>query len=123
MDFALFTGQVNLDKYNYLQLPQEKEWGFLMREDNPLAAKPAVCPEDLDGVPLICLRQMLDNNETLGWLGRDFGELNIAAACNMFFNAALMAEEGMGAVPTIEGVGGLCFRLLEPKVTAWLVLA
>lgn len=94
-----------------------------MREDNPLAAKPAVRPEDVDGGPLICLRQMLDNNDMLGWLCRDFGELNIAATCNMFFNAALTAEEGMGAVLTIEGVGGLCFRPLEPKETAWLVLA
>ena len=129
IDFALFVGQVNLDKYNYLTLPREDEWGFLMRGDCPLAAKHIVRPADLEGVPLICSRQMLDNNEMSGWLGRDFRELNIVATYNLVFNAALMAEEGIGAVLTIEGVGGLyangglCFRPLEPRVTAGLVLA
>ena len=66
-----------LDKYNYLTFPQEDGWGFLMRGDCPLAAKDVVRPADLDGVPLICSRQMLDNNEMSGWLGRDFRELNI----------------------------------------------
>ena len=129
IDFALFVGQVNLDKYNYLTFPQEDGWGFLMRSDHPLAAKSVVRPADLEGVPLICSRQMLDNNEMSGWLGRDFRELNIVATYNLVFNAALMAEEGIGAVLTIEGVGGLyangglCFRPLEPRVTAGLVLA
>lgn len=129
IDFALFVGQVNLDKYNYLTFPREDEWGFLMRGDCPLAAKDVVRPADLEGVPLICSRQMLDNNEMSGWLGRDFRELNIVATYNLVFNAALMAEEGIGAVLTIEGVGGLyangglCFRPLEPRVTAGLVLA
>ena len=129
IDFALFVGQVNLDKYNYLTFPQEDGWGFLMRSDCPLAAKLVVRPADLEGVPLICSRQMLDNNEMSGWLGRDFRELDIVATYNLVFNAALMAEEGIGAVLTIEGVGGLyangglCFRPLEPRVTAGLVLA
>ena len=129
VDFALFIGQVSLEKYNYLALPQEDVWGLVMRRDFPLAEKQSIRPEDLSGVPLICSRQMLDNNEMSGWLGRDFRELNIAATYNLVFNAALMAEEGVGAVLTIEGLGGvhpggeLCFRPLEPRVTAGLVLA
>ncbi|HIT04879.1 MAG TPA: LysR family transcriptional regulator, partial [Candidatus Caccocola faecipullorum] len=83
IDFALFVGQVNLDKYNYLTFPQEDGWGFLMRSDHPLAAKPVVRPADLEGVPLICSRQMLDNNEMSGWLGRDFRELDIVATYNL----------------------------------------
>ncbi len=129
IDFALFIGQVNLEKYNYLVLPQEDVWGLVVRRDNPIAAKESVRPEDLEGVPLICSRQMLDNNEMSGWLGRDFRELEIAATYNLVFNAALMAEEGIGAVLTIDGLvgqrggGTLCFRPLEPRVTAGLVLA
>ncbi len=129
IDFALFIGQVNLDKYNYLVLPLEDVWGLLMRRDHPLAEKRGVRPEDLAGVPLICSRQMLDNNEMSGWLGRDFRELNIAATYNLVFNAALMAEEGIGAVLTIDGLGvvypggAVCFRPLEPRMTAGLVLA
>lgn len=129
VDFALFIGQVSLEKYNYLALPREDVWGLVMRRDHPLAAKESVRPEDLPGVPLICSRQMIDNNEMSGWLGRDFRELNIAATYNLVFNAALMVEEGMGAVLTIEGLcggqpdGGLCFRPLEPRVTAGLVFA
>lgn len=129
VDFALFIGQVSLEKYNYLALPREDVWGLVMRRDHPLAAKERVRPEDLPGVPLICSRQMIDNNEMSGWLGRDFRELDIAATYNLVFNAALMVEEGMGAVLTIEGLCGthtgdsLCFCPLEPRVTAGLVFA
>ena len=129
VDFALFIGRVSLEKYNYLELPQEDLWGLVMRSDSPLAAKPCVTPADIADVPLICSRQMLDNNEMSGWLGRDFRELDIVATYNLIFNAAIMAEEGIGAVLTLEGLcgayanGGLCFRPLEPRVTAGLVLA
>lgn len=129
VDFALFIGQVKLEKYNYLVLPLEDVWGVIIRNDDPLAAKRAVRPGDLEGVPLICSRQMLDNNEMSGWLGRDFHEMKIAATYNLIYNAALMAEEGVGAVLTLKGLGGvypggdLCFRPLEPAVTARLVLA
>ena len=129
VDFALFIGQVKLEKYNYLTLPLEDVWGVIMRNDNPLAAKRSIRPADLEGVPLICSRQMLDNNEMSGWLGRDFHEMEIAATYNLIYNAALMAEEGIGVVLTLKGLGGVhpggavCFRPLEPTVTARLVLA
>lgn len=127
IDFALFVGQANLDKYDYFRLPCADTWGVVVRADDPLAAKSGVAPSDLAGVPLICSRQLIDNNEMSGWLGRDFRELHIAATYNLVFNAALMAEEGLGVVLTIEGLvpcgGSLCFRPLEPKVTAGLVLA
>lgn len=127
IDFALFVGQANLDKYDYFRLPCADTWGVVVRSDHPLAAKSSLAPSDLLDVPLICSRQMIDNNEMSGWLGRDFRELHIAATYNLVFNASLMAEEGIGAVLTIEGLvpcgGPLCFRPLEPKVTAGLVLA
>ena len=64
-----------------------------------------------------------------GWLGRDLRKLNIAATYNLVYNVSLMVEEGMGAALCIDGLinvfgrGGLCFRPLEPKVTAGLVIA
>ncbi len=81
VDFGLFVGDTDLNKYDYIRsavmrgkkgwntIPV-RTWGLLIREDHPLAAKEAITPEDVRGVPLLCSRQSLGRNELSGWLGR-----------------------------------------------------
>ena len=128
VDFGLFVGNTNLDKYDYVKLPVYDTWGLLMRKDDRLAEKKTIKPQDLENITLLCSRQALENNELSGWLGKDFKTLNIFSTHNLFYNASLMVEEGIGYALSIDGLGNtsgrnLTFRPLEPFMKADLVFA
>lgn len=128
VDFGLFVGDAAVAKYDYIKLPHSDAWGLLMRADNALAERATVRPQDLDGIPLLCSRQAVQSNELAGWLGREFGELDIVATYNLIHNATYMVEAGMGCAVSIEGLvntsgRGLVFRPFEPALTARLSFA
>lgn len=128
VDFGLFVGDAAVAKYDYIKLPHSDAWGLLMRADNALAERATVRPQDLDGLALLCSRQAVAGNELSGWLGREFGELDIVATYNLIHNATYMVEAGMGCAVSIEGLvntsgTGLVFRPFEPSLTARLSFA
>ena len=45
LDFAVIVQDVDLTKYNYLELPYADTWGVIMRKDSPLAGQEAVHAE------------------------------------------------------------------------------
>lgn len=128
LDFGVVIDPADLHKYDFLRIPGSDSWGLLMPADHPLAAKEAVSPGDLDGVPLLVSRQSMVAGDLARWLGGDFDRLEIAATYNLVFNAAIMVEQGMGCALTLDhlvgsmDVGGLCFRSLAPKVESGLNL-
>ena len=128
VDFGLFVGNTNLEKYDYIKLPDSDVWGVLMTTDCPLAAHPTVKPADIADTPILCSRQALHSNELSGWLGRDFSKLNILSTHNLVYNAALMVKAGMGCALTIDNLINtegteLTFRPLEPLMKADLFFA
>ena len=128
VDFGLFVGDAAVAKYDYIKLPHSDAWGLLMRADDVLAERATVRPQDLDGLTLLCSRQAVAGNELSGWLGREFGELDIVATYNLIHNATYMVEAGMGCAVSIEGLvntsgTGLVFRPFEPSLTARLSFA
>ena len=128
VDFGLFVGDAAVAKYDYIKLPHSDAWGLLMRADDALAERATVRPQDLDGLALLCSRQAVTGNELSGWLGREFGELDIVATYNLIHNASYMVEAGMGCAVSIEGLvntsgTGLVFRPFEPSLTARLSFA
>jgi len=126
LDFGILIGATDIEKYDYLRLPVTDTWGLLMRKDSPLAASPGIKPEFLRGLPIICSRQALIRNELSGWLGEDFGNLNIVANYNLIFNAAIMVEEGvcyalcLDKLVNTTGDSNLCFIPLKPLLEAHL---
>lgn len=128
VDFGLFVGETDLEKYDYIKLPYADIWGLLLRKDHPLAARSSIAPHDLEGIPLLCSRQTLERNELSGWLGRDFGQLSVLSTHNLIRNVTIMVEEGLGAAVTIDRLVNtegtqLTFRPFEPPVTADSILA
>ena len=95
LDFAIVMSYVDLSKYNCLSLPMKDTWGVLMRKDDPLAERDVFAVSDLNGLPLICSRQWVDQ-EFPKWFGPATGNLNIMATYNLVFNGAVMARAGMG---------------------------
>lgn len=128
VDFGLFVGNTNLDKYDYLKLPYSDTWGLLMRNDHPLAKKHTVTPLDIQNIPILCSRQALEQNELSGWLGYDSKQLNVFSTHNLIRNVIIMVEEGLGCAISISNLvntngTNLVFRPFEPTIKAELLLA
>ena len=122
IDFGVLIEPADLQPYSFIRMPVKDTWGVLMRKDSPLAARNAVRPEDLAGLPIIISRQSLMRNELAGWMGEWFDQLNVIMTYNLLYNAALMAEEGLGHVLCLDrivrtfGESPLCFRPLQPAM-------
>ena len=129
LDFGLFIEPANMERYNYLRLPETDTWGLLMRKDSPLAGKERILAEDLENIPLIVSRQSMVHNELSGWSGSNFDKLNIVATYNLIYNASLMVDEGLGYALCLDRLvfsadnNNFCFRPLEPKLEAHLNIA
>lgn len=126
LDFGILIEPADMKKYDYLKLPVTDTWGILMRKDYPIASNLTISPNDLLGLPLICSRQTMVENEISGWAGIDFEKLNIVTTYNLVYNASLMVEEGIGYALCLDklvnttGESNLVFCPLSPPLKAGL---
>ncbi len=129
IDFGLFVGSADFKKYDYLKLPTTDKWGLLIRKDNSLANQKNINPKNLIGLPIMCSKQVLIQNELSGYLGYSIEKLNIIGTYNLIYNASIMVEEGIGCAISIDrlintsGNSNLCFLPFEPKISAELIVA
>lgn len=123
LDAAIIVQSVDLTRYNHLRLPGSTRWGLLAPSDDPLAQRGALRREDLLGLPLICSRQGLEE-ENLRWFGEMQDDLDIVATYDMLYNAALMTRCGIGYALGFEGIvptgcgSDLRFLPLEPELAS-----
>lgn len=127
IDFGLIFGNVDMTKYNCIEIPEKDTWGVLMRIDSELAEKDFVTVEDLIGKPLIVSRQGI-SGELQNWFKAYIEKLNINATYNLIFNASILVEEGLGYALCLEKIintekSNLCFKPLNPilKISASIV--
>ena len=121
LDFGILLGDLDKNRYPFVELPMRDTWGVLMRRDSPLAQQEAVSPQDLWDKPLIVSRQMDNKSGLYRWLGRDPSTLRTVATYNLIYNASLMVDEGMGYAFTLDKLvnttgSNLCFRPLSPRL-------
>ena len=129
LDFGVLIQPTDLAKYHSIALPAKDIWGVIMRKNSPLADKQTIVKEDLRGLPLICSQQAIRKssayNQFQRWFGRDFDKLNIIATYNLVFNAALLAEQDIGYVLSLDRLidamdNDVCFRPLNPRLESGL---
>ncbi len=141
IDFGLFIGDVDHEKYETIKLPAHDIWGVIMKAASPLAQKQTISPEDLRDQPLILSQQAIGDLST--WLGRNPKRLNVVATYNLLYNASILAAKGIGYALSLDGlvtsyaqtdsaitaVAGnretmseVVFRPLEPPLTAPIFL-
>lgn len=129
IDFALLFGDIDSSKYEYLELPSIDRFGVIMRQDDLLAAKEMITPEDLSGKPLIVSRQSLRDNNLVNLLGCDTDKLNIVATYNLLFNGSIMVDEGIGYALALDRIintsctSSLCYRPLSRQIEIKMSLA
>ena len=129
IDFGVFVGKMNLDKYDCITLPHYDTWGIMTRYDDELASKKFIVPEDLRGRELLLSHQAKVQGEFVEWLGYSVDKLNIIGTHNLAYNASVMVREEVGVLLTISGIvnvageNDLRFIPLRPELKAGLVLA
>lgn len=128
LDFGLLVGAVDVEKYNYIQLPIADTWGVLMRKDSPLSEKKSICCEDLWDKPLILSHQASANSKMRSWLKKGEKRLNIVLTYDLIYNASHFVKKGLGYAIALDkiinttGDSELCFRPLSPVMEADLCI-
>ena len=123
LDFAVIVQDVDLTKYNYLELPYADTWGVIMRKDSPLAGQEAVRMEDLLELPLICSRQGMKADYPK-FFREKVDALHVVATFNLIYNATVLVREGLGYALSFDKLADtgtdseLCFRPLSPSLTS-----
>ena len=121
LDFGVLLGDMDKNRYHYIELPMRDTWGVLMRRDSPLAGRETIAPRDLWDKPLLLSRQVDNKSGLYRWLRKEPPELHTVATYNLIYNASLMVDEGMGYALTLDKLvnttgSHLCFRPLEPRL-------
>lgn len=131
LDFGLLMQPADITKYDYFNLPEKDVWGVVMRRDSALAGKERIRCQDLEGLPLICSRQSIqamEKNTFVEWFDGKLEQMNIIATFSLVYNAALMVQQGLGYMITVDNLVNtavnpdLCFRPLSPKLEAGLTI-
>ena len=123
LDFGVLVEPEPPQNYPYIEIDHEDRWGVFMKKDSPLAVRPEIRPEDLEGLPLLLSQQAFANKELKHWFGKDERELNIVATYSLIYNASLMAEAGVGYLLSLDRIlnltpdSRLVFRPLSPPCT------
>lgn len=129
IDFGVLVLPANLDKCEYVTLPDRDTWGVLMKKDSPLAKKEFISPEDLYDKPLIRSRHAMSNSFIDDWFRMDRESLNTVATYNLIYNASLLVKAGMGYAIGLDkiinttGDSELTLRPLNPPIETSLAFA
>lgn len=125
-DMGLLLEPVEISRYHYVRMPLMEQYYALMRSDCPLAALPAVTPQDLVNMPLIVAKRQSVRNQLEHWFGQDAKNLRIASTYNLSHNnLSVMVRSGIGVAVTVQAADtyqDLCFRPLEPALVNGCVL-
>lgn len=123
LDFAVIMGEIPLEQYNYLQLPEKDRWGIIMNQDDSLAKNSSIQPKDLINRPLLLSEQALKANRFQSWWGNLGSQMNILGTFTLVFNAKLMVKNHSAYLLSFENLiesnsqSDLTFRPLTPELT------
>lgn len=127
LDFGVVIDPADKNKYAWAPLTGRNVWGLTVPPASPLAATPAITRAVFRRTPLIIsdrspVQQMLEN-----WLGAPLGKDQVVGRFNLIFNAAILAETGMGAVVGISHLTetvapGLRFIPFTPELSTGMTL-
>lgn len=126
LDLGLLLEPVDISKYDFIRMPVQEQWGVLVHQDDPLAQKDKVTPDDLADVPLIITRRELIQQEMERWFGAHAQRIQVAATGNLPYNMALLAGARIGAYLTLKlhcTYDNLRFVPLSPPLSSSTVLA
>lgn len=122
VNFAVIIGNLPLDNYASLQLPEKDTWGVLMTKDDPLAKKSAITAEDLVGRNVLNSQQAENRKYFDSWFGNYKEQINIIGTVNLNFNGTLLVKNKAAIMLTLDKLANisdesnLTFRPITPML-------
>lgn len=122
VDFTVIIGNLPLDNYASLQLPEKDTWGVLMTKDDPLAKKSAITAEDLVGRNVLNSQQAENRKYFDSWFGNYKEQINIIGTVNLNFNGTLLVKNKAAIMLTLDKLANisdesnLTFRPITPML-------
>lgn len=122
VDFAVIIGNLPLDNYASLQLPEKDTWGVLMTKDDPLAKKSAITAVDLVGRNVLNSQQAENRKYFDSWFGNYKEQINIIGTVNLNFNGTLLVKNKAAIMLTLDKLANisdesnLTFRPITPML-------
>lgn len=123
LDFAVMLEPIDNVKHEFLSLPDQSEWGILMKKEDSLASKQGITRADLKKLPLIMHRRIGLQNQIAHWAKTDLENLNIVATYNVVHGSPVpFVTQGLGYFLTTRDMlapeldSRVCFLPLEPKL-------
>ena len=122
VDFAVIIGNLPLDNYASLKLPEKDTWGVLMTKDDPLAKKSAITAEDLVGRNVLNSQQAENRKYFDSWFGNYKEQINIIGTVNLNFNGTLLVKNKAAIMLTLDKLANisdesnLTFRPITPML-------
>ena len=128
VDLGLLLGPIRAEKYDYLDLPWQDEFGLLMPKDHPLTSKSTVTLQDMQEYPVSLPRQLAEGHELLGARVQDIKPRTVISSYNLLYNATFLVEQGvclafaLDRLADVSGKRNLTFRPFEPAITVPAVI-
>ncbi|MBR3393615.1 MAG: LysR family transcriptional regulator [Firmicutes bacterium] len=122
IDFGVVLEPVDLSEMSFIRFEEPETWCAMMRADDPLAFKKAICPQDLFDRELVLPARGSVATELYGWLGKDPDDLNIAftntlggTATRLVYDAHAISLSATGSVPFLDQTK-IILRPLSPAI-------
>lgn len=121
VDFAVIIGNLPLNSYASLQLPEKDKWGILVNSDDPLAKQKFVTAKDLVNRPILNSQQADSYHIFDNWFGNYKEKVNMIATYNLSFNGSLMVKNHAAIMLSLDKLintrqSGLKFIPLKPEI-------
>jgi len=129
IDVALLLEPVDMEKYEFIRLPNKHKWGVVVPKGSRFAIQGYVTSDDLLLEPLILPSRSIVQNELASWFKESFDRLNVVSTFNLLYNAAIMVDEGIGYAVTLEKLintdddSNVCFVPFNPSLETHSVIA
>lgn len=98
IDIGLLSEPIDMQKFDFISMPVEEEWGLLVRNDSQLSQREYIEPKDLLGIPLVLPEGNFKDNMLRRWIGEYYDQMNVIARGNLQYNEILLAQSNIGAV-------------------------
>ena len=103
IDVGIVLEPVDIQKYQYLRLPQKERWGIITSIHHPLADHETVSPQDLISMPLLHPHRSLVQHEIANWFGKLQGAPTYLGQYTFLSNALSLAKQQIASIISIEG--------------------
>lgn len=125
IDFALVIEPVDVQRYEWIRLPEESRLGMVVGANSPWAHLRVATPTDVAGMPLlVSSRTSQPTYDLERWSGGAIKreQLNVVGAFDLVGNASLLAQTGEACVLSIDRLlqletSAVRFVPLEPEMT------